>query len=70
MSNFYDESSFDDGYGFDAGYNAGIEDERAAIVAWLRHQGKHMWAGDVLDATFDYAALDIESGAHLRGDDE
>ncbi len=60
-------------YGADehnADYERGREDERAAIVAWLRHQGKHMWAGDVLDATFDYAALDIENGEHLVGDDE
>lgn len=63
MSNFYDESSFDDGYGFDAGYNAGIEDERAAIVAWLRDPGNTAHTGAAMAAY-------IESGEHLRGDDE
>ena len=40
------------------------EAERAAIVAWLRERALLRW-GDAVD----YAA-DIESGQHLRGDDE
>lgn len=41
-------------------YERGREDERAAIVAWLRERALLRW-GDAVD----YAA-DIESGQHLR----
>ena len=50
--------------GYAAGNDHGRREERAAIVAWLRERALLRW-GDAVD----YAA-DIESGQHLRGDDE
>ena len=73
-------------YGADAhntDYERGREDERAAIVAWLRKERERLEAeankrgGYMLDdhglgqAYFaDLAADGIESGTHLVGDDE
>ena len=51
------------------GYRIGVADgerlEREAIVAWLRK-----WAGDIGYLVLAWMIDYIESGAHLRGDDE
>lgn len=47
-------------------YKSGREEERVAIVFWLR--GEH--DDDYLAACLAGAADDIEAGFHLRGDDE
>ena len=44
-------------------YYSARADERADVVAWLR---KQKWTTRVLDRIADA----IESGEHLRGDDE
>ena len=44
-------------------YYSARADERADVVAWLRRQ---KWTTRVLDRIADA----IESGEHLRGDDE
>jgi len=62
-------------YGVDehnADYERGREDERAAIVAWLRRVADHE-VKDVNrypeDAAY-WCAAHIENGDHLGGDDE
>ena len=62
-------------YGADAhntDYERGREDERAAIVAWLRRVADHE-VKDVNrypeDAAY-WCAAHIENGDHLGGDDE
>lgn len=47
-----------------ADYERGREDERAAIVAWLRS------CADGVCAECNGNADDIERGCHVRGDDE
>lgn len=49
--------------GHDCGVECGTGDERAAIVEWLREPGNTVHTGAAM-------AAHIESGEHLRGDDE
>lgn len=42
------------------------QDERAAVVAWLRKYGSHLIASQ--RRALEGAAINIEQGAHLRGD--
>ncbi|HQW90867.1 MAG TPA: hypothetical protein PK478_13505 [Nitrospira sp.] len=58
-------------YGADAhntDYERGREDERAAIVAWLREQLSS--STEVWESANDWALGCIERGDHLAGDDE
>ena len=49
--------------GHACGVECGSKDERAAIVEWLREPGNTVHTGAAM-------AAHIESGEHLRGDDE
>lgn len=51
----------DDNWAYSDGQRDGAENEREAIVAWLRQCG---------DVSGRYLAVDIENGTHLGGDDE
>ncbi len=50
-----------DNWAYSDGQRDGAENEREAIVDWLRQCG---------DVSGRYLAADIENGEHLRGDDE
>ncbi len=52
----------DDNWAYSDGQRDGAENEREAIVAWLRRH-------DVVELGGAFAD-DIENGVHLRGDDE
>ena len=55
----------DDNWAYSDGQRDGAENEREAIVAWLRRHDVHY---DCYSAK--KVASDIERGEHLRGDDE
>ena len=54
-----------------ADYERGREDERAAIVAWLRAKAERAFLGerDPQDSLVGDIATWIERGQHLAGDD-